>query len=83
MTELTLLTRDGCHLCDTMKTIVAQVHRAHPLSVTEIDIATRPDLESRFGTQIPLLLKGDQVIAQYRVSASQLIAVLARKQESG
>ena len=81
MTQLTLLTRNGCHLCESMKTIVAHVRRAHPLTLTEIDIGTRPDLEEQFGTQIPVLLKGNQVIARYRVSTSQLIAALGQKQE--
>jgi citrate lyase gamma subunit len=61
-----------------MKTIVADVRRAHPLSLTEIDIGTRPDLEEQFGTQIPVLLRGNQVIARYRVSTSQLIAALGQ-----
>jgi len=79
MTQLTLLTRNGCHLCESMKTIVADVGRTHPLALTEIDIGTRPDLEEQFGTQIPVLLKGNQVIARYRVSTSQLIAALAQR----
>ena len=79
MTQLTLLTRNSCQLCESMKTVVAHVGRAHPLSLTEIDIGTRPDLEEQFGTQIPVLLRGDQVIARYRVSTSQLSAALERK----
>ena len=79
MTELTLLSREGCHLCETMKTIVAHVQQEHPLSLTEIDIGTRPDLEEQFGTQIPVLLRGSQVIARYRVAPTQLIAALRRE----
>ena len=79
MTELTLLTREDCHLCESMKAVLAQVRQAHPLSVTEIDLGSRPDLEEQFGTQSPLLLRGDQVIARYRVSATQLVAALGQK----
>ncbi len=79
MTQLTLLTRNGCHLCETMKTTVAHVRRAHPIALTEIDIGTRPDLEEQFGTQIPVLLKGNQVIARHQVSTSQLIAALGQE----
>ena len=83
MTDLTLLTRDGCNLCQTMKTIVAHVQREHPLSLSEIDIGTRPDLEERFGTQIPVLLKGDQVVARYRVSSTELVAALGGNRKGG
>ena len=83
MTELALLTRDGCHLCQTMKTIIAHVQREHPLSLTEIDIGTRPDLEEQFGTQIPVLLRGDQVIARYRVASAQLVEALGGNRKDG
>ena len=72
MTRLTLLTRDGCHLCATMKSVVAQVGQHHPLVLTEVDIAGRPELEQRHGTEIPVLLCGERVIARYRISVSQL-----------
>lgn len=77
MTELTLLTRDGCHLCDTMKTVVARVGRQHPVVLNEIDISTRPDLERQFGHDIPVLLDGDRVIARHRISSSQLVGALS------
>jgi glutaredoxin len=73
MTELTLLIRRGCHLCDSMKTIVATVQSRHPIDLTEIDVSNHPDLEHRFGTEIPVLLHGDRVLARYRVSATQLL----------
>ena len=77
MTELTLLTRPGCHLCDAMKRIVTAVQTRHPFELTEIDISNHPDLERRFGTEIPILLRGDRVLARYRVSATQLLDQLA------
>ena len=76
MTELTLLTRAGCHLCETMKTVVARVHRRYPIVVKEIDISGRPDLEREFGNDIPVLLNGHQIIARHRISASQLTAAI-------
>jgi len=77
MTELTLVTRDGCHLCDAMKAVVAQVQRHRPVQLTEVDISTRPDLQRRYDTEIPVLLRGDHVIAQQRISVSQLIVALS------
>ena len=77
MTELTLLTRAGCHLCEAMKTVVAEVHRRYPIVLREIDISARPDLEREFGNDIPVLMDGDQIIARHRISVSQLAAVLS------
>ena len=78
MTELTLLTRHGCHLCDVMKTVIATVQSHQPIHLTEIDIADHPDLEQRYGTEIPVLLCGDRVLARYRVSATQLLERLGK-----
>ena len=77
MIELTLLTRTGCHLCDTMKTVVEQVRLQYPLVLNEIDISTRPDLEREFGNDIPVLLCGDRILARHRISASQLVSALS------
>ncbi len=82
MTQLTLLTRPGCHLCDVMKTVIAAVRSSHPIDLTEIDISDHPDLEQQFGTEIPVVLRGNQVVARTRVSATQASRE-ARKQKSG
>ena len=81
MTELTLLTRAGCHLCETMKAVVARVDRRYPIVLNEIDISARPDLERKFGNDIPVLINGDQIIARHRISASQLTAALVPPSE--
>lgn len=79
MTELTLLTRPGCHLCDSMKAIVTQVHARYPLVLHEIDISTEPELVRQHGNDIPVLLEGDRVLARHRISASQLSVALSER----
>ena len=78
MIRLTLLTRGGCRLCDEMKEVVRQVQRSHRLSLTEVDISTEPDLERRWGTEIPVLLDGGRVIARHRTTAHELAAAVSR-----
>ena len=56
--------------------VVAQVDRRYPIVLNEIDISVRPDLERKFGNDIPVLISGDQIIARHRISVSQLTAVL-------
>jgi glutaredoxin len=69
MTALTIYSRPGCHLCDEMK---AAVYRAvktspHPISIEEIDISSDPDLERRYGQEIPVLMVDGRKAAKYRV----------------
>jgi len=79
MTELTLLTRPGCHLCDAMKAIVAQVQAQFPLVLHEIDISAKPELVLQHGSDIPVLLDGDLVLARHRISAAQLSLALSER----
>ncbi len=75
--RLTLLTRDGCRLCDEMKEVVRHVQRSHDLVLTEVDIAAQPHLERRWGTEIPVLLDGGRVIARHRTTVQALAAAVA------
>ena len=77
MTQLTLLTRMGCHLCDVMKSVVARASERRPLELREVDVSTNRELEQRFGHEIPVLLSGETVIARYRVSVTELLERLA------
>ena len=49
-----LYTRDGCHLCDDVRDVLARYAQWLP-PVEEIDIDTDPDLVERFGTSIPVV----------------------------
>ena len=75
---LTIYSRPGCHLCDEMKAIVHRVADAAkpPLAVEEIDISTDPDLEARYGLEIPVLLVDGRKIAKYRVTEEALSRIL-------
>jgi hypothetical protein len=76
--RLTLLTRAGCHLCEDMKAIVAEAARTRPLVLEEVDISVRPDLERRFGIEIPVLMCGELVVAQGRTTLTALVDQLQR-----
>jgi glutaredoxin len=78
MIALTLYSRPGCHLCDEMKAVIARVtgEYAIGISLEEIDISTDADLESRYGTDIPVLLLNGRKVAKYRVTEGELARVL-------
>jgi glutaredoxin len=79
--ELTLYSRPGCHLCDDMKAIVAPVARELGWIVKEIDISGQPELESRFGQEIPVLFVGERKAFKYRLTESALRRRLRDRQE--
>ncbi len=73
---LTLYSRPGCHLCDEMKEILYPVARACHCTVAEVDISGDPDLEARYGTEIPVLLINGRKAFKYRLTERALRARL-------
>jgi hypothetical protein len=71
---MTIYSRPGCHLCDEMKAVVRRVIASAdaPMAIEEIDISTDPDLEARYGLEIPVLLVDGKKTAKYRISEAEL-----------
>lgn len=71
---LRLYSRPGCHLCEDMKAIVDRVVRSekNPLTVAEVDISGDPELEARYGLEIPVLEIDGTKIAKYRITETDL-----------
>jgi hypothetical protein len=61
-----------------MKTLVTRVAQStkEPTAVLEIDISTDPELERRFGTEIPVLMVNDKKAAKYRIGENELQRML-------
>jgi len=68
-----------------MKAVVQRVVRAEaaPIEVEEIDISTSPDLETRYGLEIPVLLVDGRKAAKYRVTEEQLARLLKTRLAGG
>lgn len=62
---LTLLGRDGCHLCVDMRSALKPWIARFDLIVQEIDIGGKPELEARYGWDIPVLLAGGGEICRH------------------
>ena len=72
MTELTVLVRQGCHLCDAMLAEMQAVVPNLQLTTTIVDIDRDEKLRARYNEQIPLLLLGEQEVCRYFFDADAL-----------
>jgi glutaredoxin len=52
--RVTLYSRAGCHLCDDARAVIEHVCAELGESYDEIDIDSDPDLQRRFGEEIPV-----------------------------
>jgi len=74
--ELTLYSREGCHLCEFMLEELQRLYGAR-VSVNVLDVDSRDEWRQLYGLQVPVLSHGGQVICFGRLDRAALRAVLA------
>jgi glutaredoxin len=74
--RVTLYSRPGCHLCDDAREIVARVCADVGTAYDEVDVTTDPDLQRRYGEQIPVTLVDGEQHDFWRVDERRLRAAL-------
>lgn len=71
-----ILTRQGCHLCDEAREVVARVCADLGERFEEVDIDTDPDLVRRFTDEVPVTFVDGAQHDFWRVSEQRLRAAL-------
>ena len=59
-----------------MKTVVDQVRSKRSFALEVIDISSDPELEARYGLEIPVLVVNGRKAAKYRVTEAELERLL-------
>jgi glutaredoxin len=75
--RVTLYAKPGCHLCDDAREVIARVCAELGTSYQEVDVTTDPDLQRRYGEQIPVTLVDGAQHDFWRVDERRLRAALA------
>ena len=76
MIELSLYSREGCHLCEFMLEEIEGLYGGQ-VQVKVLDVDSRDDWRHLYGLQVPVLSHMDRVICFGRLDRSALRAVLA------
>ena len=82
MIELTLISRDQCHLCDEMEALLMAELRGYQYRFSRLEVGTEPGLEARYGTEVPVLFINGRKAFKYRCPPTQLRRALARAARS-
>jgi glutaredoxin len=77
--RVTLYAKPGCHLCDDAREVIARVCADVGTSYQEVDITTDPDLQRRYGEQIPVTLVDGAQHDFWRVDEQRLRAALVTR----
>lgn len=72
MWEILLYTRKDCCLCEEMKEVIRKVAGEISFEMKEIDVDTAPDLQEKYGSEVPVLFINGRKAFKYRVTAREL-----------
>jgi len=53
--RVVLYSREGCHLCDTAREVIAAEQRRTPFVFEEVDVGGNDDLELEYGIRVPVV----------------------------
>lgn len=70
--EITLYGKPDCCLCDEAKAVLRRVAAGFPAAVLEVNIATDPALQARFGEEIPVVFVDGRKAFKFRVPERDL-----------
>ncbi len=70
--QITLYTRKDCCLCEEMKQVIGDVAARVPLAIEEIDVDSSPDLQEKYGTEVPVLFINGRKACKYRTTVGEL-----------
>ena len=77
---VTLIGRDGCHLCDDARAIVLDVVSRHDgIAFCELSIDDDEDLANRYREEIPVVLIDNEVHNFWRIDADRLDRALTER----
>lgn len=76
--RLTLLSRGYCHLCDDMRILVDAIRQEFGFELVVVDVDSDPEIEQRYGEDVPVLLHQGREIARHRLQPEVLRRYLAQ-----
>jgi glutaredoxin len=76
MSRVTLISRDGCHLCADAESVL---DRILPGQWQRVDVDSSTELERDFGDRVPVVLLDGAEHGYWRVEEARLLRDLARQ----
>ncbi len=71
--EVTLYTRQGCHLCEDAKQVIDSLREVAEFRLKILDIDLDPELQARFTNEVPVIFINGRKAFKYRVEPRQLL----------
>ena len=67
MIEVSIYSRSNCHLCEVALAVLEEIRSELDFQITKILIDGKPELEEKYGEQVPVILINGQPHDFFRV----------------
>ncbi len=74
---LRIYSKPGCHLCEIMVEELLPLVRGR-LELEVVDIESRPEWQSDYGTRIPVLEFNSEFVCQFKLDVAAIQGILAK-----
>lgn len=81
MPQLRFYYREGCHLCDDMWQQLQELHGETAFDLQAVSISGHPELEAAYGTLIPVLQGGEEILCHYYLDPMALERFLSAEEK--
>lgn len=76
--QLTLFTREGCHLCEDLMQDLRAFDEFKSLDIELVDIDNDPSLQQKYTADVPVLAMGSEIICKHFLNPMALREAIAR-----
>ena len=77
MTNITIYSKKGCHLCEVAMQKLLKIQNEFPFSLTEIDIENDEDLFGKYKYLIPVIEIDGKEVFNYKINEDKLKEILS------
>jgi glutaredoxin len=77
--EVTVYSRQGCHLCDVVKEQLARLQQRAAFTWREIDIDSDPALLARYNDEVPVVFLDGRKAFKYHLDEAEFLRRLASR----
>ncbi|MFN9489476.1 MAG: glutaredoxin family protein [Betaproteobacteria bacterium] len=75
---LTLYGRSWCHLCEDMLAALEPLRGEFGFTLDVVDVDSNPQLETRFGERVPVLVHGERELCHYHLDTAAVTDYLLK-----
>ncbi len=81
MANVTLYSKNGCHLCDVARETLEKIRQEFPFSLTEMDIEKDRTIFEKYKYLIPVIEIDEEPVFKYRINEAELKRILGSKSQ--